>query len=96
MARTIELYDMLKGKLGETESKALIDTIEEAGKSARVEYKDDLKAIRVEMATKADLKLLEVNLESRMRLYFLILLFVMFLTNPGALELFRKLLVVVK
>ena len=64
MARTIELYDMLKGKLGETESKALIDTIEEADKSARVEYKDDLKAIRAEMATKADLKLLEVNLDA--------------------------------
>jgi hypothetical protein len=96
MARTIELYDMLKGKLGEAESKALIDSIEEAGKSARIEYKDDLKAIRAEMATKADLQLLEAKLESKMRLYFLILLFVTLLTNPGALELFHKLLGAVK
>ena len=41
----------------------LIDTIEEAGKSAKYEYKDDLKAIRAEMATKADMALLDAKIE---------------------------------
>jgi hypothetical protein len=46
MARTIELYDMLKDKLGEKESKLLIETIENI-----------TEKVKAEAATKADLEL---------------------------------------
>jgi hypothetical protein len=103
MARTIELYDMLKVKLGEAETKILIDTIEEAGKSSRIEYKDDLKAIRAEMATKADLAELRAELRGEfkslrleMKLYFLIMIFVIFLTNPKAIDLIARIFGILK
>jgi hypothetical protein len=109
MARTIELYDMLKVKLGEAETKVLIDTIEEAGNSAGIEYKDDLKAIRAEMATKAETatkaEVAELRAEMRgefkslrleMKLYFLILIFVVLLTNPRAMDFIARLFGIVK
>jgi hypothetical protein len=110
MARTIELYDMLRVKLGEAETKVLIETIEEAGKNAKVEYKDDLKAIRAEMSTKADAARLEGEIKTskaelegqlrsirlEMKLYFLILLFVILFTNPKTMDLITRLFGIVK
>jgi hypothetical protein len=51
MTRTIELYDMLKSKLGEKESKLLIEVIEEITEKAKAET-----------ATKEDLVKLEIRL----------------------------------
>ncbi|MBF0566593.1 MAG: hypothetical protein HQK89_15305 [Nitrospirae bacterium] len=107
MARTIELYNILKDTIGEEGSRAIVETFEEVAKESKVDYKDDLKAIkddikdiRQNMVTKTelktDLKLLETKLDAKMRLYFLILLFAMFITNPKAIDLFAKLLGLVK
>ncbi|MEO5357851.1 MAG: hypothetical protein H7844_11195 [Nitrospirae bacterium YQR-1] len=85
MSKTIELYMMLKDKLGEAETKALVETIEDVSKESKVEYKDDLKVIRSDMVTK-----------SEMKLYFLILAFLIVLSNPRALDLIIKLLGIVK
>lgn len=126
MAGTIELYNILKDKIGEEGSRAIVETFEEVAKESKVEYrydlttvkddikairrdiekmatkedltavKEDVKAMRQEMATKSDLKLLETKLDGRMRLYFIIFLFVMLLTNPKAIDLIAKILGIVK
>ncbi|MBF0567033.1 MAG: hypothetical protein HQK89_17545 [Nitrospirae bacterium] len=56
--------------------------------------KSDLVNLKTEL--KADLQLLEIKLESKLRLYFLILAFLIILTNPKALDLLGKLLGLVK
>ncbi|MBF0518309.1 MAG: hypothetical protein HQK92_01140 [Nitrospirae bacterium] len=48
MATTIELYTMLKDKLGEAESRALVETIEEFSHKAKEE-------LGKELTTKSDL-----------------------------------------
>ena len=62
MVRTIELYDMLKGKLGEAESKALIEAIEETADAVKhleqreLATKNDIKDLELKIAeTKSDL-----------------------------------------
>ncbi|MBF0565891.1 MAG: hypothetical protein HQK89_11665 [Nitrospirae bacterium] len=77
MAKAIELYNILKGKLGEEGRRAIVEAIGEVSKDAKVGYKDDLKAIRQEMATKSDLQVLAMEF----RISCLILLFVMILTT---------------
>ncbi|MBF0555759.1 MAG: hypothetical protein HQK96_14615 [Nitrospirae bacterium] len=85
MTKTMELYRLLKDKIGEQETKALIEAIEEVTEQTKKE-----------VATKADLLLLETRLESKMRMYFLILAFLYLLTNPKAIDLLSKLLGLVK
>ena len=107
MATTIELYTLLKDKLGEAGTKALVETIEETPRKAKEEL---LK----EFATKADLLLIKTELEAKigkfetemkgefknirleMKLYFLVLAFLIILSNPRALDLISKLLGIVK
>ncbi|MBI2354098.1 MAG: hypothetical protein HYV06_03555 [Deltaproteobacteria bacterium] len=62
MVKTLELYDMLKGKLGEAESKALLSIIEETSDAVKhleqkeLATKNDIKDLEVKLAeTKADL-----------------------------------------
>ncbi len=62
MVRTIELYDILKGKLGEAESKALIEAIEETADAVKhleqreLATKNDIKDLELKIAeTKSDL-----------------------------------------
>jgi len=55
MPGTIELYNIMKGRLGEEISSAIAERFEEVASDARIEYKGDLTAIRSEMATKADI-----------------------------------------
>lgn len=84
MAKTIELYTMLKDKLGEAESKALVETIGETSCKCREDG-----------ATKADIARLEGKMDAiewKMKLYFIALLFVILLTSPKALDLAGKLL----
>ncbi|MEO5360657.1 MAG: hypothetical protein H7843_09430 [Nitrospirota bacterium] len=81
MTKAIELYWLLKDKLGEQETKALIEAIDEVTEQAKIE-----------VATKADLLLLE----AKMRMYFIILAFLFLLTNPKAIDLLYKLLGLVK
>ncbi|MBF0457531.1 MAG: hypothetical protein HQK99_06510 [Nitrospirae bacterium] len=49
-----------------------------------------------ELATKADLLLLETKLDAKIRLYFIILAFLVLLTNPKAIDLLSKLIGIVK
>ncbi|MBF0466564.1 MAG: hypothetical protein HQK88_11935 [Nitrospirae bacterium] len=85
MAKTIELYTMLKDKLGDAEAKFLVETMEDVAKESKVDYKDDLKAIRTDMVTK-----------SEMKLYIVILALLIILSNPRALDLISKLLGIAK
>jgi len=92
MVRTIELYDMLKSKLGEKESKLLIEAIADIAEKAKTEAatKADLE---IEI-TKVNAKIDKLGME--FRIYFLILLFVIILTNPSALELIGKIFGIAK
>ncbi|MBF0466230.1 MAG: hypothetical protein HQK88_04745 [Nitrospirae bacterium] len=96
MATTIELYTMLKDKIGDAETKALVEAIEETPRKAKEELLKDF-------ATKADLLLLEERMKSEfknvrleMKLYFLILAFLIILANPRAIDLISKILGIVK
>ena len=60
MATTIELDTLLKDKLGDAETKALVETIQENPRKAKEEL---LK----EFATKADLLLLEERMKGELK-----------------------------
>ncbi|MCG6553641.1 MAG: hypothetical protein L7F77_15055 [Candidatus Magnetominusculus sp. LBB02] len=72
---------MLKDKLGEQETKALIEAIDESAEQAKKE-----------VAAKADF----LPLEAKMRIYFIILVFLFLLTNLKAIDLLSKPLGLVK
>ena len=70
-------------------------------------FKEAQQASSSELATKADLQLVETRLEAKidkvktelsaqMKIYFLILLFVNILTNPKSLELIARILGIIK
>jgi hypothetical protein len=94
--KTLELYSLLRDKLGDHETKTLIEAFEEVS-----------ERVKREAATKADLELVETRLTGEMKsefravrlemkLYFLILLFVILFTNPKTIDLVAKLLGVIK
>ena len=72
---------VLRDKLGDEGADAFVDIINKIDS----DYRKDL-------ATKADLLLLE----AKVRLYFILLAVLIILTNPKAIELFGKLLGLVK
>lgn len=103
MTRTIELYTLLKDKLGDKETKALIEAIDESTEQATKEaatqadiaaLKSDIAALKSEL--KSDMLLIEARLDARIRLYFIVLAFLYLLTNPKAIDLLSKLLGLVK
>lgn len=57
---SIELYDLLKTKLGEKESKTLVDIIEQKADKHEIVFKADMTSLKEYMekvfATKADLE----------------------------------------
>ncbi len=71
----------LRDKLGDEATEAFEEVTEEVEKDAHKE-----------LATKADLK----ELEGKLKLYFLILLFVIILVSPNAVNLISKLFGIVK
>ena len=96
MTRTIELYTLLKDKLGEQETKALIEAIDEVTEQAKKEAatKADIAALKSEL--KSDILLLETRLEAKIRLYFILLALLFLITNPKAIDLLSKLMGLVK
>ncbi|MEO5358506.1 MAG: hypothetical protein H7844_14595 [Nitrospirae bacterium YQR-1] len=114
MATTIDLYTILRDRLGEDGSRAIVEALEDAKKESKTEYKDYLHAIILDMTTKADLRTDVTRLEAKiekfdtemkgefknirleMKLYFLVLAFLIILSNPRALDLISKLLGIVK
>ncbi|MBF0520852.1 MAG: hypothetical protein HQK92_14165 [Nitrospirae bacterium] len=93
----IEIYEAFEKTLGKEDAKAVVKGLE-ATISDNAEYKwkttkeELLNDLEKRFATKADLQLVETRLESKMRLHFFIILFVIILTNPRALDLIAKLL----
>ena len=104
----IHVYEILEDKLGREEAKELVREIEASADALatqkKVEIRDDLrnelltkeefhgemKAIRAEMST------LEQKLLRRMDIYFIIIICIIVLLNPRAIDLIAKLLGVVK
>jgi hypothetical protein len=60
----------------------------------KAEFFGEIKSLRVELEGKIDR--LEIKLESKMRIYFLILLFTIIILNPMSMELISKLLSILK
>ncbi|MBF0536627.1 MAG: hypothetical protein HQL03_00055 [Nitrospirae bacterium] len=93
----IEVYEALEKGLGRDEAKRVIKAFETAISDV-TEYKwrtskdELLTEMEKRFATKADLALLE----AKMKLYFLVLIFVIILTNSRALDLLYKFLVFLK
>ncbi|MBF0320692.1 MAG: hypothetical protein HQL01_12910 [Nitrospirae bacterium] len=96
MTKTMELYILLKDKLGEQETKALIEAFDEVTEQAKKEVatKADIAALKSEL--KSDILLVETRLEAKIKLYFMLLALLFLMTNPKAIELLSKLLGMVK
>jgi hypothetical protein len=97
----IKIYEILEDKLGREEAKNIVREIETAvdsiAREKKVEVKDELgKELLTRNEFFAEMKALRTELESKMQLYFLILLFAMFILNPHAIDLIAKILGVVK
>ncbi|MBF0536887.1 MAG: hypothetical protein HQL03_01395 [Nitrospirae bacterium] len=63
MSKTIELYNLLKDKLGEEATRVLIDTFDAVTEKAKAEAatKADLQILKTELEAKFDTKLPEVK-----------------------------------
>jgi hypothetical protein len=97
----IKIYEMLEAKLGKEEAKEVVNALEEVSRSLahenKVAIKDELgKELLTRNEFFAEIRALKSELESKMRLYFLILLFAMFILNTRAIDLIAKLLGVIK
>ncbi|KJU85215.1 hypothetical protein MBAV_002591, partial [Candidatus Magnetobacterium bavaricum] len=66
MSKTIELYNLLKDKIGEEATKVLIDTFDEVTEKARNEAatKADLQVLRTELKT--DMQVLKTEIEAKL------------------------------
>lgn len=104
----IKIYEMLEAKLGKEDARELVNAIEEATKSLAKESKREVKdELKEELVTKgefhAELKVLRTEFHSELkairsefRMYFIILVCLIILLNPRAIDLIAKLLGVVK
>lgn len=104
----IKIYEILEDKLGREKANEITREIETAidaiALQKKVEIKDELdrellrrgefiaemKTLRIEMQN------LRIEIESKLKLYFLILLFTIILVSPNAIELISKLLGIIK
>jgi hypothetical protein len=97
----IKIYEILEDRLGRDEAKEIVREIEASveaiAREKKIEVKDELGK---ELVTRAyfeeRIAHFETKIESKLRLYFLILLFSMFILNSKAIDLIAKLLGVVK
>lgn len=93
----IEVYEILEDKLGRENAHVITTAMENAAASIalqkKVEIRDELSK---ELASKSDLLAVKIELKSDMRMYFIILVAVIVITNPRALDLIAKLLGVVR
>jgi hypothetical protein len=96
----LDVYRILERRLGEQEAveivKAIEATAQEVALQKKVEIRDELSK---ELASKSDLLATEAKLReeiSKIKLYFVVTIAVIIITNPKALELIGKVLGVVK
>jgi hypothetical protein len=73
--------------------KAIEATAQDVALQKKVEIRDELSK---ELASKSDLTAVKVEIEGKMRLYFVVTIAVIIITNPKALEVIGKILGVVK
>ncbi len=93
----IEIYEMLEARLGKEDAKELVKAIEDVTKSLAKESKRDLKdELKEELVTKTEFHAEFKVLRSEFRMYFIVLVCLIILLNPHAIELIAKLLGVVK
>jgi hypothetical protein len=93
----ITIPRILIEKFGDEVVEALVDVINKNESSADLATKADLANLKTELKT--DIARLEgriIGIEWKQKLYFLILLFVIIITNPRALDLIAKLPGIVK
>lgn len=106
MATTIpiEVYEILEDKLGREQAHAITKAMEAAASSIAINKKAEIRdELSKELASKADLMVLrtellsiKTELKSEMRLYFVITIAIILITNPRAIDMIGKLLGLVK
>lgn len=93
----IKIYEILEAKLGKEEAKEVVNALEEVtrslAKESKLEVKDELKS---ELITKTEFHAELKALRAEFRMYFIILVCIIILLNPKAIDLLAKLLGVIK
>ncbi|BCB96197.1 hypothetical protein JZK55_11190 [Dissulfurispira thermophila] len=94
---SIKLYEILEAKLGKEEAKEVVNALEEVtrslAKESKLEVKDELKS---ELITKTEFREELKALLAEFRMYFIILVCIIILLNPKAIDLIAKFLGVMK
>lgn len=96
---TFEVYKMLEKKLGEAEATEIVKAIDAAASDIALQKKLEVRDELVkELVSKADLAATEARLEqkverveNKMKLYFVITIAIILLTNSKAMDLIGKL-----
>jgi len=96
---TFEVYKMLEKKLGEAEATDIVKAIDAAASDIAIQKKLEVRDELVkELASKADIAATEARLEqkieridNRLKLYFVITIAIILLTNSKAMDLIGKL-----
>lgn len=104
----VELYEILEDRLGREQAHDIVKALESAADRISLQKKLELRdELSKELASKADLlavkaelqgeiRLLRSDLQSSSKIYFIVTIAVIVLTNPRALDLVARLLGIVK
>jgi hypothetical protein len=94
---TFEVYKILEKKLGEAEATVIVKAIDAAVNDMAVQKKLVMRDELVkELASKADLAATEARLDGKMKLYFVITIAIILLTNSNAMDIIGKLFGLIK
>jgi hypothetical protein len=94
---TFEVYKILEKKLGEAEATEIVKAIDAAASDIAIQKKLEVRDELVkELASKSDLAAVEARLEGKMKLYFVITIAIILLTNSKAMDIIGKLLGLIK
>ena len=101
---TFEVYKILEKKLGEAEATEIVKAIDAAASDIAIQKKLEVRDELVkELASKSDLAATEARIEqkidridNKMKLYFVITIAVLLLTNSKAMDVIGKLLGLIK
>jgi len=94
---TFEVYKILEKKLGEAEATEIVKAIDAAATDIAIQKKLEVRDELVkELTSKADLAATEARLDGKMKLYFVITIAVILLTNSKAMDVIGKLLGLIK
>ena len=101
---TFEVYKILEKKLGEAEATEIVKAIDAAATDIAVQKKLEVRDELVKelaskgdlLAAKAELREEIIKLDSRMKIYFIITIAVLLLTNSKAMDIIGKLFGLIK